>query len=118
MAASTPATRMATSASTRPTTARQSGIATWLMSSCSAATSSRTCGRSCAAQATAASSAAASPCGSRPELEDEEREQADEHEVAGEDPPGQHLAPVVDGAVREHEAVPLGARENERADED
>src|SRR5258708_11056863 len=118
MAASPPATRMATSASTRPTPARQSAIATWPMSSCSAATSSRTCGRSCAPRATAASSAATSQCGSRSELEDEEREQTHEHEVAGEDPPGQHLAPVVDGAVRQHEAVPLGAGENERDDED
>src|SRR5258705_9847102 len=113
----TPATRTAISASIGRITGRRCGTGTSRMSSCSEGTSSPVCERSCAAPATDGSSAAISQCGSRSELEHEQREEGDEHEVAHEDPPRQHLAPVVDGAVWEHEAVPLGAGESGHTDE-
>ncbi len=86
-------------------------------SSCSAATSSPTCEHSSGAPATGGSSEASSRSGSRPEPEHEQDEERDERKVAQEDPPGEHLPPVLDAPVTAREAIPLRVREPEHGDE-
>src|SRR4051794_8830676 len=116
-AASTPAIPWATSASIPRTTWKRRGTVTSRTSSCSAGTSSRACAPCSGAPATGGSSAVTSRSGSRPEPDDEHAEETDQNEVADEDPPREHLAPVLDRAVALREAVELRMREREDGDE-
>src|SRR4051812_5003492 len=102
------------SGSIRSRTSRRSRSETWHMSSCAAATSSGALRHFSAGLTTGASSAAASQCGFRPEPEGEQGEEADEHEVAHDDPRAEHPPPALDAPVRLDEAVPLEVREHER----